>query len=146
MFVRFDPFRDFDRLTQQVWGGVSRGASVVPVDAYRQGDHFVVRFDLPGISPESVDVTVEKNVLKVSATRSWEPEEGTQVLLAQRPQGTFSRQLYLGRALDTDRIEASWDNGVLTVTIPVLESAKPRRVEITTGSASGAEISESQAA
>jgi HSP20 family protein len=134
MLVRFDPFRDFDRLTQHVFGELSR-ASVVAADAFRQSDRFVVRFDLPGVSPDSVEVTVEKNVLSVSGTRSWEPEEGTEVLFSERPQGTFTRQLYLGRSLDTDHVEANCDNGVLTVTIPIADEAKPRRVEITTGSA-----------
>jgi len=145
MLVRFDPFRDFDRLTQHVWGSPAR-AAVVPVDAYRQGDHFVLRFDLPGISPDSVELTVEKNVLSLSGERSWEPGEDTKVLFSERPQGSFTRQLYLGEALDTDRIDASWENGVLTVTIPLAQKTRPRRVEITTGQSGTPAIKDDQAA
>jgi len=129
MLMRFDPFREldrqFDRLSQRNWG-----AGVMPIDAYRRGDHFYVHFDLPGVDPGSVDLQVEKNVLTVRAERSWEPAEGDEVVVAERPRGTFSRQLFLGETLDTDRIEASYDRGVLTVSIPVAEAAKPRKVAI----------------
>ena len=130
MLMRFDPFRELDRLTQQTWGPTGR-SPVMPMDAYRDGDHFVVHFDLPGVDSSSIDLTVEKNVLTVTAERSWNKGEGQDVLVSERPQGKFSRQLFLGESLDPDRIEASYDNGVLTLTVPVAEQAKPRKVEIT---------------
>ena len=133
MLMRFDPFREFDRLVDQVWSGIPRPAAM-PMDAYRQGDHLVVRFDLPGVDPDSVGLTVENNVLTVSAERTWQPEGSDEVLATERVHGTFTRQLFLGESLDTDHIEASYDNGVLTVNIPVAEEAKPRKVEITSGS------------
>jgi HSP20 family protein len=132
MLMRTDPFREFDRLTQQALGTRFR-PSAMPMDAYRQGDQFVVNFDLPGVDPASVDLTVEKNVLSVSAERRWDVSEDIQVVASERPQGTFNRQLFLGEGLDSEKVEASYENGVLTVTIPVAEQAKPRRVEISSG-------------
>ena len=129
MLMRTDPFREFDRLAQQALGTRMRPA-VMPMDAYRENDHFVVHFDLPGVDPSSIDLTVEKNVLTVSAERQWQAKENQQVVASERPQGNFSRQLFLGEGLDTERVAASYDNGVLTVTIPVAEQAKPRKVEI----------------
>lgn len=117
------------------------------MDAYRHGESFVVHFDLPGVDASSIDLTVEKNVLTVSAQRQWQPAEGDQVLASERPQGSFTRQLFLGESLDAERIEASYDNGVLTVTVPVAEQARPRKVEITSGGAkAGAIEAESTAA
>ena len=131
MLMRFDPFRELDRLARS--GLVDGNRSpVVPIDAYRHGDRLVVHFDLPGIDPDRIDLTVQKNVLKVTAERSWS-REGQDVLVSERPQGTFSRQLFLGDALDADHIEASYAQGVLTVSVPVAEQAKPRKVEITAG-------------
>lgn len=130
MLMRSDPFRELDWLTQQVFGNGGR-AAVMPMDAYRHGEQFVVHFDLPGVEASSIDLTVERNVLTVSAQRQWQPAEGDQVVASERLQGSFSRQLFLGEVLDTERIEASYDNGVLTLTIPVAEAAKPRKVEIT---------------
>ncbi len=132
MLIRTDPFRELDRLTQQAFGTRTRPAAMA-MDAYRQGDRFVVHFDLPGVEPSSIDMTVEKNVLNVSAERRWQPSDDQEILASERPQGTFSRQLMLGESLDAERVEASYDNGVLTVTIPVAEQAKPRKVEITSG-------------
>ena len=129
MLMRFDPFREMDRLSQQAFGSTAR-MPVMPMDAYRHGDQFTVHFDLPGVDPSSIDLTVEKNVLTVNAERTWQREDGHEVVVAERPQGKFSRQLFLGEGLDADRIEASYDNGVLTVSIPVAEQAKPRKVEI----------------
>jgi HSP20 family protein len=100
----------------------------------------MVHFDLPGIDPASIDLTVEKNVLTVSAERHWEPEEGNQVVVAERPQGRFSRQLFLGEGLDPDGIEATYDGGVLTVQVPVAEQAKPRKVQVTAGGSSATAI------
>lgn len=144
MLMRFDPFRELDRLTQPGWNGPGRQA-VMPLDAYRDGDRFLVVLDIPGIDPATIDLTVEKNVLSISAERRWERTEGVEVVVAERPQGTFSRQLFLGEGLDPDGIQAAYDNGVLTVTVPVAEQAKPRKVEITKGSSSAKAIETSAA-
>jgi HSP20 family protein len=133
MLMRTDPFRDLDRLTQQAFGAVGR-ASMMPMDAYRKGDQFFVHFDLPGVDPDSIDLTVEKNVLTVKAERAAATgTNGAEALLSERPTGTFTRQLFLGDTLDADRIEADYSAGVLSLTIPVREAAKPRKVEITSG-------------
>lgn len=133
MLMRFDPFREMDRLSQQAFGSSAR-MPVMPMDAYREGDHFVVHFDLPGVESGSIDLTVEKNVLTVSAERQWQANENQQVVASERPQGKFSRQLFLGEGLDAERVEASYDDGVLTITVPVAEQAKPRKVEISSTS------------
>jgi HSP20 family protein len=130
MLMRFDPFREFDRLTEQLWSGGR--VATMPMDAYRHDDGFVVHFDLPGVDTSSIELTVERNVLTVSATREWRPDEGVEVIASERPQGRFSRQLLLGDSLDADHIEASYEGGVLTVRLPVADQAKPRKVEITT--------------
>lgn len=133
MLMRTDPFRDLDRLTQQVFGTPARPAAM-PIDAYRQGDRFVVHFDLPGVDAESIDLTVERNVLTVHASRARTGDaEGREMIVSERPHGTFSRQLFLGDTLDADNLEARYDAGVLTVTIPVAEQAKPRRVSVVSG-------------
>jgi HSP20 family protein len=130
MLMRTDPFRDLDRLVQQVAGTPARPA-VMPMDAYRNQDTFLVQFDLPGVATDSIDLTVEKNVLTIHAQRS-RPTSGDDVemVAAERPQGTFSRQLFLGDTLDPDRIEADYQAGVLTLRIPISEKAKPRKVAI----------------
>ena len=130
MLMRTDPFRDLDRLTQQMFGTVARPA-VMLMDAYRKGDEFFVHFDLPGIDPDTIDLTVEQNVLTVKAERPDISEEGAEFLVTERPTGTFTRQLFLGETLDPDNIKADYSAGVLTLTIPVHEAAKPRKVEIT---------------
>jgi HSP20 family protein len=130
MLMRFDPFRELDRLVTSPWG---RARPIVPMDAYRHGDQFVVHFDLPGINPESIDLTVEKNVLTVTAERGPSLQEGDEALVTERFAGQFSRQLFLGEALDSERIQANYEHGVLTVTIPVAEQSKARKVEVTTG-------------
>jgi HSP20 family protein len=132
MLMRFDPFRDLDRLTQQLWNTGGSGSSLrgMPMDAYRRGDRFVVHFDLPGVDPDHLELTVEKNVLTVKAERGWERQEGDEPVAAERIQGTFTRQLFLGETLDADHIEANYEQGVLTLTIPVAEAAKPRKVEV----------------
>jgi HSP20 family protein len=129
MLMRTDPFRDFDRLAQQVLGTASRPA-VMPMDAWRDGDKFIVEFDLPGVDEESLGLDVERNVLTVHANRS-EPVADREMVSAERPRGVFSRQLFLGDTLDTDAIEASYSGGVLRLIIPVAEKAKPRRIQIT---------------
>lgn len=132
MLMRTDPFRELDRLTQQALGTRAR-PTAMPMDAFREGDHFVVRFDLPGVEASSIELTVEKNVLTVAAERQWQPSENQEVVASERPQGSFSRQLFLGDGLDPERVEASYDNGVLTVTVPVAEQAKPRKIQVSTG-------------
>ncbi len=136
MLMRFDPFREIDRLSQ-LWGQGRQ--AVMPLDAYRHGDHFVIQLDLPGVDPASIELTVEKDVLTVRADRQATAGEGSEWLVNERPQGSFSRQLFLGEALDTEHIEASYDDGVLTVTVPVAEAAKPRKVEIGGGGAKAIE-------
>lgn len=136
MLMRTDPFRDLDRLTQQVLGTATRPAAM-PIDAYRRGDEFVVDLDLPGVEPESIDLTVERNVLTVHAERR--RLEDVELLVGERPQGRFSRQLFLGDTLDSSRIQADYTDGVLTLRLPIAERAKPRRVPIgRTGSRSAA--------
>jgi HSP20 family protein len=130
--MRTDPFRELDRLTQQVFGSTSR-PSAMAMDAYRSGDDFVVHFDLPGIDPETIELDVERNVLNVRAERRSPAPEDAELLVAERPAGTFTRQLFLGETLDTERIDASYEAGVLTLRIPVAEQAKPRRIQISGG-------------
>jgi HSP20 family protein len=129
MLVRTDPFRELDRLTQQVFGTVARPAAM-PMDAYRKGDTFYIHFDLPGVSADSIQLTVEQNVLTVHATRP-AMNGDVELLVAERPAGAFTRQVFLGDTLDADHIEADYTAGVLTLAIPVHEAAKPRKVEIT---------------
>jgi HSP20 family protein len=129
--LRFDPFRDFDRMTEQMYSaGLRGGPRSIPVDAYRRGDQFLVHLDLPGVDPDAIELTVDQNVLTIRAERRFEPEEGDELLISERPQGTYTRQLLLGESLDTDRLEADYDQGVLTLRMPVTEAAKPRRIEI----------------
>lgn len=131
MLMRSDPFREMDRMFDQFWG-TARQASA-PLDAYRHGDTFVAHLDLPGVDPASIDISVEQDVVTVTAERHWAPVEGDQVVINERRQGTFTRQLFLGNALDADGIHASYEHGVLTLTMPMAEHARPRRVPITTG-------------
>ena len=135
MLMRWDPFREFDRLNEQLWNSAGRvqTARPFPMDAYRRGDRFFVHFDLPGVDPDAIELTVEKNVLTVKVERQWQPQEGDEVLAVERPRGTFTRQLFLGETLDGGHLEASYDNGVLTLTIPVAEAAKPRKVQVNAG-------------
>lgn len=128
VLMRTDPFRELDRLTQQVLGTSARPAAM-PLDAWRDGERFVVEFDLPGISVDSLDLDVERNVLTVRAERP-DLDPGREMVTAERPRGVFSRQLFLGENLDTEKIEASYRSGVLRLTIPVAEKAKPRRISI----------------
>ncbi|WP_280359145.1 Hsp20/alpha crystallin family protein [Nocardia otitidiscaviarum] len=129
MLMRTDPFRDLDRWTQQVFGTVAR-PTVMPMDAWRDGDEFLVELDLPGIDPDSVDLDVERNVVTVRASRP-ELDQDRSMIAAERPRGEFSRQLFLGESLDTDRIRADYRDGVLRLAIPIAEQAKPRKIEIT---------------
>jgi HSP20 family protein len=142
MLMRFDPFRELDRLTQAPWG-TSR--PVMPMDAYRRNGDFVVHFDVPGVDPASIDLTVEKNVLTVTAERHFPRQEGDEITVSERPQGRFNRQLFLGESLDPEKIQANYDKGVLTLHIPVAEKAKPRKVEISAGSPEAVEVTTSAA-
>jgi HSP20 family protein len=136
--MRFDPFRDIDRLTQSLWGGeAGRRMNGMPMDAYRQGENFYVHLDMPGVDPSSIELTVEKNVLTVSAERSRQWGDDIELLVNERQVGSFTRQLFLGETLDAEHIQASCENGVLTITIPVAEKAKPRKVEIGQGQGNG---------
>jgi HSP20 family protein len=128
MLVRFDPYRDVDRMTEELLRPTRPWP--MPMDAYRRADSFVVHLDVPGVDPKTIDLTVEQNTLTITAERDWPRAEGDEVHIAERPQGKFSRQLLLGESLDTDRISARYDKGVLTITIPVAEQSKPRKVEI----------------
>ena len=128
MLMRFDPFREFDRLLGQSPGG---GARSFPMDAYRRGDEFVIHFDLPGIDPDQIDLTVDRNVLTVRAERHFDQQSGDEILITERPQGTYTRQIMLGDSLDGHAVTAGYDRGVLTLTIPVAEQAKPRKVQVT---------------
>jgi HSP20 family protein len=128
MLMRTDPFRDLDRFTQQVLGTAARPA-VMPMDAWREGDAFFVEFDLPGIDQDSLDLDIERNVVTVRAERP-AVDPNREMLATERPRGVFSRQLVLGENLDTDRIEASYQEGVLRLHIPVAEKAKPRKITI----------------
>jgi HSP20 family protein len=130
MLMRTDPFRDVDRLAQSLFGlGTTARPTTMPLDAWRSGEEFVVELDLPGVDPASIDVDVERNVLTVRAERPVRANDA-ELLNAERPRGVFSRQLFLGDALDTDKVSASYELGVLRLRIPVAEKAKPRKVEV----------------
>jgi HSP20 family protein len=128
MLMRTDPFRDLDRLTQQLLGTTVRPAAM-PMDAYRKGDTFFILLDMPGTDLDSIDLTVEQNVLTVHAQRTGVADD-VEMIVAERPTGTFTRQVFLGDTLDADDIAADYTAGVLTLQIPVREEAKPRKVAI----------------
>ena len=132
MLMRFDPFRELDRMAAE-FSAPTRPWQM-PMDAYRRGDAFIVHLDVPGVDPNAIDLTVEQNTLTVTGERAWPRAEGDEVVVIERAQGAFSRQLLLGESLDTDRIEARYEQGVLTITIPVAEESKARKVEIAHGS------------
>jgi HSP20 family protein len=136
MALVFDPFRDMDRLTSQLMGSMSPGRSPrwMPLDLYRAGDHYVVNIDLPGVDPGSIDLDVDGNTLSIKAERTLQADDGeAQWLTQERPAGSFMRQLTLGEGLDVAGIHASYENGVLTLTIPVSERSKPRKIQIQSG-------------
>lgn len=130
MLMRTDPFRELDRLTQQVFGTAARPAAM-PMDAWQENGEFVVAFDLPGVNVDSVDLDIERNVLTVRAERRDPTQPNVELIASERPRGVFSRQLLLGDTLDTEKVTANYADGVLTLRIPVLERAKPRKIEIT---------------
>nr|WSX47876.1 Hsp20/alpha crystallin family protein [Streptomyces sp. NBC_00974] len=133
MLMRTDPFREMDRIVQQLSGtsGTWSKPSVMPMDAYREGDEYVIAFDLPGVSTEAIDIDVERNMLTVKAERRPVAKaDAVKVELSERPLGVFSRQIVLADTLDTERIQADYDAGVLTLRIPIAERAKPRKISI----------------
>lgn len=132
MLMRTDPFRELDRVAQQVFGTNARPAAM-PIDAFQRGEEFIIQFDLPGVAADSIDLTVERNVLTVHAERRRSDSEDIELLIGERPHGTFSRQLFLADALDSERLGADYTDGVLTVRVPVKEQAKPRRVDVAAG-------------
>ncbi|MEU1535784.1 Hsp20/alpha crystallin family protein [Streptomyces fagopyri] len=136
MLMRTDPFRELDRMAQQLMGpGTWSKPSVMPMDAYREGDEYVVAFDVPGVTADAIDIDVERNMLTVKAERRTTATDGdVKMDLSERPLGVFSRQIMLADTLDTERIQADYDAGVLTLRIPIAERAKPRKVSIGVGS------------
>lgn len=134
--LRFDPLREFDRLTREA---SDRPPSVMAFDAIREDDSVTLYFDVPGISADDIDVHVERNELTITATRVWDGED-KEILVNERPQGSFTRRVMLSDVLDADRLEANLSDGVLTVTVPVAETSKPRRIDVTTGSQGGDDI------
>jgi len=131
MLMRTDPFRELDRLAQQMFGpdGTTARPTVMPLDAWRDDDTLNIEFDLPGVDPDSIDLDVERNVVTVRAERPHRASDA-ELIAAERPRGVFSRQLVLGDNLDTEHISASYDAGVLALRIPVAEQAKPRKIPI----------------
>ncbi|MBB5866651.1 HSP20 family protein [Allocatelliglobosispora scoriae] len=127
--LRFDPFRELDRLAGEMMGA-SRAPRLMPLDAYRHGESYVLQFDLPGVDADSLEVTAERNTLTVRARRRTTAPDGAQFVLAERPTGDYGRQIVLGDGLALDAIEADYRDGVLTVTVPVAEQAKPRQIQI----------------
>jgi HSP20 family protein len=132
MALRYDPFHEMDRMLNQLVAA-DRAAAVMPLDLYRSGDHYVLHADLPGADPGSIDVNVEDRTLTIRALRTPASEDNVQWLAKERPNGTYARQLTVGRGLALDKISASYTDGVLTLTIPVAEEAKPRRIEVQHG-------------
>lgn len=135
MLMRFDPFREVDRFAEQVDQALRRGTTAMPMDAVRHGDRVLVNFDLPGVDPDAIDVTVERDTLSVTAVRRFERSEDDEVLANERPQGTFVRRVLLGESLDSANLEAAYDHGVLSVTIPVAAQAQPRKIAVGGGHA-----------
>lgn len=137
MATRYDPFRDWDRMFNSVMRQVP-GVPAMPLDLYREGDNFIARMDLPGVDPSSIDIDVEDRTLTVRAERAETSEKDAQWLTHERPAGTFARQLTLGDGVALDNISATYEGGVLTLTIPVAEAAKPRKISVAVGKGAGA--------
>jgi HSP20 family protein len=132
MAIGYDPFREFEQMTQQLVSG-GRAPRSFPMDAYRRGDKFFVHLDLPGVDPSSIDIIVEAGTLSISAERRFEQKQEDEIIVSERPQGRFSRDLRVGTAIDIDRIGAEYENGVLTLSLPVSERAKPRTIQVQAG-------------
>ena len=135
--MRFDPFRELDRVAERSLSGAARALYSMPMEAFRRGDQFLVLMDLPGVSRDDIDLTVERNVVSVRVRRAPVHQEGDEVVIDERPYGEFARQLFLGDNLDPDGMTADTRDGVLTLTIPVSAASKPRRVELGSGDAPG---------
>jgi HSP20 family protein len=129
MAISYDPFRELDQLAQQLMSG-GRSPRSFPMDAYRRGDDFFIHLDLPGVDPGSIDITVEGSNITISAERRFNQHEDDEILVSERPQGRFSRDLRVGTRIDSDAIEADYEDGVLTLRLPMAAEAKPRRVEV----------------
>jgi len=127
--LRFDPFRELDRMASEMMGA-ARAPRLMPMDAYRHGENYVLRFDLPGIDSERMEIVAENSTLTIRAERRSDAPDGAEFVVAERPSGAYSRQIMLGDGLDVDAVTAEYRDGVLVVTIPVAEQAKPRRIEI----------------
>src|SRR5262245_46829792 len=138
MLVRYDPFRQLDRMTDQLFGGAPARPQLMAMDAIRHEHDVELRFDVPGVAADDIDLTVERDVLTVKAERSFQPEEGAEVLTQERSHGAVTRQIVLGELLDAEALEARYDGGVLTIVIPVAEQAKARKVAVQHGSAKDA--------
>jgi HSP20 family protein len=130
MVMRFDPFREVDRQMQQMVNRLQESNGTMAMDAYRRGDTVFVHFDLPGVDPDSIELTAEQNTLTVRADRRWSSEPDDQILAQERPQGAFMRQPMLGEHLDTQQVQAAYEDGVLTLEVPVAPAAKPRKIEV----------------
>lgn len=144
MTMNFDPFRDLDRVANIFFDG-RQSPRLMPMDLYRDGDHYIIACDLPGIDPGSVDIDVDGQLLTIRAERTLTNDAAVKWITRERQSGSFLRQLNLGQGIDTDRITANYDNGVLSVTIPVSEQAKPRRIEIESGAhSSTVKVTESE--
>jgi HSP20 family protein len=128
--MRFDPLREVDRQMQQLVNRIQESNGTMAMDAYRRGDTVFVHFDLPGVDSGSIELTAEQNTLTVRAERGWTPESEDKILAQERPQGTFMRQLMLGEHLDTQNVQATYEDGVLTIEVPVAPTAKPRKIEV----------------
>jgi HSP20 family protein len=135
--MRFDPFRELDRVAERTLSGAARALYSMPMEAFRRGDQFMVLMDLPGVSRDDIDLTIERNVVSVRVRRAPVHQEGDEVIIDERPYGEFARQLFLGDNLDPDRMSADVSDGVLTLTIPVSEASKPRRVALGSAGSSG---------
>lgn len=139
MLMRWDPVREIDRVAASLFGD-THTLRTMPMDAFRHGDDLRIHIDLPGIDPDSIELTVEKNVLSVTARRNVDRSEADELIVSERPQGVFSRQVFLGDGLDTDALEAGYAQGVLSIRVPVRESAKPRRIPVSVESGDKAAI------
>jgi HSP20 family protein len=144
MAVFFDPFRDLDRVASSLLD-TRQGPRPMPIDLYRDGDHYVLSADMPGIDPGSVDVDVDGQLLTIRAERTTRGADGVKWLAKERPSGSFHRQFTLGEGVDSSKISATYDNGVLSIMVPVSERAKPRKVQVTGGTAGATEVSSGSA-
>jgi HSP20 family protein len=132
MAMTFDPFTELDRLAGTLLG-TQQGPKFMPVDLYREGDQYVLNADMPGLDPGSVDIDVDGQLLTIRARRTAEVRDGVSWLVQERPNGSYLRQFSLGEGINADKIAAHYDNGVLSILLPVSERAKPRKIEVQSG-------------